>query len=436
MIGYQIGLSWRSLRRNPVLSLLSIGGIGLGIAVSMIFVTAYYYLAGDPIPQKSDRLFHVQIDAWDPARPWDTDDPAEPPDQLTYIDAMALMQSDGPTYRTAMHKAELTVHPGRSDLRPFRAVTRMCFADFFPLFDVPFRHGSGWSRESDLGPDPVVVLDAATNQKLFGGEDSVGRSVRIEDREFRVVGVLAPWRPLPKYYDTSNDTLEPPEALFVPFHFGREMEILTGGNTSSWKPYGDSYAELLQSETIWIQFWAQLDDDDARQRFEAWLAGYSAEQAKAGRISRPQNNKVRDVMSWLRAQRAAPEEARTLLIISLLFLLVCSVNLIGILLGKFLARAPEIGVRRALGASRGQVFAQHLVECGVIGVCGAGLGLTLTPLGLALIDRLFDNQFGFRLDPALFAVALALALASALVAGVYPAWRVCRTAPALYLKTQ
>jgi len=436
MLDYQLGLSWRSLKRNPVLSLLSIGGIGLGIAVSMIFVTAYYYLAGDPIPQKSDRLFLVQLDAWDPARPWDSDRPGEPPDQLTYMDAMALMKSDVPTYKTAMHKADLTVHPARQDLKPFRQLTRLCFADFFPMFDVPFRYGAGWSREADLGPEAVVVLAAETNQRLFGGEDSVGRSVRIEDRDFRVVGVLDAWRPLPKFYDTTNGPFDPAEGMFLPFHFGRVFEMYTAGNTSSWGSYDGGYAALLQSEAIWLQFWVQLDDDRQRESFEAWIAGYAAEQAKLGRFARPQNNKVRDVMTWLRVAEVAPEEARALMIIALLFLLVCSVNLIGILLGKFLARAPEIGVRRALGASRRQVFAQHLVECAVIGLCGAGLGLVLTPLGLALVDRLFDEQFDFRLDPILFGVALALALVSAFVAGVYPAWRVCRTQPALYLKTQ
>jgi putative ABC transport system permease protein len=436
MLDYQLGLAWRSLKRNPVLSLLSVGAIGLGIGVSMMFVTAYYYLAGDPIPEKSARLFYVQIDAWDPARSWDSDEPNEPPDQLTYMDAMAVMKSDGPSHRTVMHKAELTVYPERKDLRPFRALTRLTFADFFAMFDVPFQYGSGWSREDDEGPAAVAVLDSKTNQKLFGGENSVGRTLRIEDREFRVVGVLDEWRPIPKFYDVTNDPFERPEGVYLPFHFGRAFEIFTAGNTSGWKAYGNTYKDLLGSESTWLQSWVELDDAKQQETFHAWLAGYSKEQGKLGRIARPQNNKVRDVMTYLQVRKVAPEEARSLMIIALLFLLVCSVNLIGILLGKFLARAPEVGVRRALGASRRHVFAQHLFECGVIGLGGAALGLVLTPALLALIDRMFDQQFNFRLDPVLFAVAVLLSLISAFVAGVYPAWRVCRTPPALHLKTQ
>jgi putative ABC transport system permease protein len=297
------------------------------------------------------------------------------------------------------------------------------------MFDVSLRYGSGWSRDSDRGPEPVIVIDADTNQRLFGGEDSVGRSVRVEDREFTVVGVLDDWRPLPKFYDTLNDPFEPPEKIFMPFHFGRVFEAFTSGNTSSWSSYDPGYPALLQSEAIWLQMWVQLDDAGQRDAFQGWIDAYAAEQKKLGRFGRPPNNRLRGVMEWLRVQEVAPDEARVLMIISLLFLLICSVNLIGILLGKFLARAPEIGVRRALGANRRQIFAQHIVECAIIGLAGAGLGLALAPLGLRLIDRLFDEQFDFRLDTTLLGVALGLALLSALVAGTYPAWRVSTSGP-------
>jgi putative ABC transport system permease protein len=141
-------------------------------------------------------------------------------------------------------------------------------------------------------------------------------------------------------------------------------------------------------------------------------------------------------MAWLVYSEVAPEEARAMLIIALLFLLICSVNLIGILLGKFLARAPEIGVRRALGASRRWVFLQHLLECEIIGVLGCVLGLVLTQLGIGLIRRLFEFELSSWMDPALLGIALVLALVSALIAGIYPAWTICRIPPAAFLKTQ
>jgi putative ABC transport system permease protein len=436
MLAYQLRLAWKSLKRTPVLSLLMVSGIALGIAVAMTFVTVYYVSSGDPIPHKSDRLFYVQIDSWDPERPFDEDQPDEPPTQITHSDMLGLMESDIPTMQTASYLGRVIVHPPGSGERPFREFVRVCFSDFFPMFEVPFRFGAGWGPEADRGGEPVVVIGHATNQRVFGGENSVGRTLRLDDRDFRVVGVLEPWRPVPKFYDTHNDWSGEAEEVFVPFAMATEMQMSRAGNTASWDSRGDTYEEFLQSESVWIQMWVQLDTDEQRERYRAFLDAYVAEQQKLGRLQRPINNRLRDVMAWLEFAEVVPDEARALLVIALLFLLVCSVNLIGILLGKFLARAPEIGVRRALGASRRWVFVQHLIECELIGIAGGLIGLVLAVGGLELVDRAFDSQLNFRLDLNLYLLALALALVSAMVAGAYPAWRVCRIQPGAYLKAQ
>jgi putative ABC transport system permease protein len=438
MLGYQIWMAWKSLRRNPVLSSLVIAGIALGIAVSTTFVTTYYVMAQNPIPHKSDQLFYVQVDNWEPNNPWRAEKPDEPPDQLNYRDAMALMESDIPTYKSAMFKAHLTVHPDADGQRPFRSMARLTFGDFFPMFDVPFVYGGGWGKAADEGPDPVVVLDAEINQRLFGGENSVGRTVRIEDRDFTVVGVLARWDPHPKFYDLTNATFAEPEAIYMPFHFAEAMEIQTAGNTNGWKfEPGNEYQDLLQAETLWIQMWAQLDDSTQRAAYASYMDAYVEEQQRLGRLQRPLNNRLRPVMEWLDANEAVPPQARTLLIIGVLFLIVCSVNLIGILLGKFLARAPEVGVRRALGASRRSVFLQHLVECEVVGVIGGLAGILLSIPTLRVINRMFfPNIELFSLDGNMVVAGLVLALLAGLLAGLYPAWRICRLPPAIHLKLQ
>lgn len=437
MLAYQVRLAWKSLRRNPGLSILSVVGIALGIGVATTFVTTYYMLSGNPIPHKADRLFYVQLDSWSPERPYDKDNPEDPPDQITYRDMVEIMKSTIPTHSGGAFKADLTVHPEGDGKKPFRELARICFAGFFQMFDVPFQYGTAWDARADAGPEAVVVLNDELNRKLFGGEDSVGRMLRIEDREFRIVGVLAPWQPLPKFYDVTNNPFDKPEAIYLPFNLVRPLEIVTAGNTSSWgSDDGPGFEGFLQSETVWIQMWAQLDDEEQVRSYQAFLNAYVNEQKKLGRFQRPLNNRLSPVMTMLTDQGATPEEAVGVLIIALLFLVVCSVNLIGVLLGKFLARAPEVGVRRALGASRRWVFVQHLVECELIAALGAVLGLGLAALGLELLNRMFEATFTFRLDVPMVGAGVVLALASGLVAGIYPAYRICRIAPALYLKTQ
>lgn len=438
MFLYQLRIAWKSLKRNPILSSLLVGGIALGIAVATAFVTTYYVLAQDPIPTKSDRLFHVQMDAWSPDRPFRDSHPDEPPDQLTYQDAVAAMRSDIPTHQSAMFKAELNVRSTDPDQRPFRAMTRLCRGDFFHLFEPPFAFGGPWDERADRDAEPVVVLDHASNVRLFGGTDSVGETILVEGKAFRVVGVLRPWRPTIKFYDITNDDFGPPEAVYMPFRHVEPMEILTAGNSNSWTSSpGDSFADMLASETIWLQAWVQLDDPAQVEAYQAYLDAYAREQQALGRFGRPVNNRLRTVTEWLAVSEVVPDEARAMLVIALLFLVVCSVNLIGILMGKFLARAPEVGVRRALGASRRSVFVQHLIECELIGVLGGVLGIGLSLVALAFINRWMGAaETGFGLDATMVGAGLLLSVVAGLIAGLYPSWRICRVAPALHLKLQ
>lgn len=440
MVLYNLRLALLSLRRNRVLSAVIVGGIALGIAVSTMFSTMRHAFARDPLPGRSDRLFYVRMDSWDPLKPYPGDDPTNPPTQITYQDMVGVMRSPIPVRQTGMFKANLYVFPDPAVARPKKVFTRLCFSDFFPMFGVPFKYGSGWDRKADEGPEQVVVLDEETNDLLFGGRNSVGRTVRIEDREFKVVGVLDHWRPTVKFYDVTTSYVQPPEGLYIPFNHVRPMKIRTAGNTDGWKtPPLPGLEGLLASETSWIQMWVELPPDGV-QAYKDFVDAYVIEQKKTGRFPRPLNNRVTPMIGWLREQKTVPEEVTTMMIVSLLFLAVCALNLTGLLLSKFLARGPEIGVRRALGARRLDVFLQHIVECELVALVGGAIGVLLSLAGLGVLNKwgqtLAQRNDLFQFDATMLAVAVGLSLLAGLVAGVYPAWRVCRTAPAMHLKLQ
>ena len=110
---------------------------------------------------------------------------------------------------------------------------------------------------------------------------------------------------------------------------------------------------------------------------------------------------------------------------------------LGLLLAKFLRRAPEVGVRRALGASKTQVFYQHLVEVSLLGLMGGIVGIGISQLGLWGVRLTQDYYTDLAtMDITMLLTAPAIAITSCIIAGLYPAWLVCRTTPATYLKTQ
>lgn len=436
MFSYYLKLGWLSIRRNPFLSALMIAAIAVGIGASMTIITVNYVMSGNPIPQKSEQLFYVQLDNWDPN---EQNDGYDLVDQVTYLDAMALMKADKAYRQVASNRSSLVLEPQGEGERPFSVSTRNTWADFFPMFELPFIYGSGWDDSTDDNLEKVVVLGKEINERVFGGENSVGRSVRLNGMDFRVVGVMDEYLPVPRFYDVTTGAFDEPAEIFIPFNIAVEYEVSRNGNTSCWKsPDGDGFEAFLNSECVWIQFWAELRNDEEKQDYMTFLNAYTEQQKELGRFQRPINNRLSDVMEWMEDQQVVEEDARVMLGLSLLFLVVCLLNTVGLLLAKFLGKSTDISLRRALGASRSSLFIQHMIESGMIGLGGGIFGLGLTWLGLRGIEMLFgdfiENLVG--LDGVMVLAAIGLAIVSALLAGLYPTWRACRIAPASQLKLQ
>lgn len=438
MLGYYARLALLGMRRTPGLTGLTVVTVALGIGVFMAALTVFYQMAADPIAHKSDRLYAVQLDSWDPAEPFNDDRADLPPWELTWRDAMALRDSDVPVRQAAMHKVSLVVQPARHEIKPFEALGRLTDGDFFGLFDLRFVHGGAWQRGADDAGERLVVISRAMNDRLFGGEDSVGRTLILDDEEFRVVGVTEDWQPMPKFYDVNNGPFDESEEIFIPMGVGRQMEMYSAGNTNCWKDEDiGSYEQFINSECVWWQYWVELDNPAQREAYAAFLDGYVAEQKTLGRFGRPMNNRITPVPEWLELRRVVRNDNKVLVGLSFLFLAVCLFNTVGLMLSKFLGKAPQVGIRRALGARRGAVFGQQLVEVGAIGLGGGILGLGFALLFLAGAKRLFPGLEALgELDLVLVGIAIASAVFTTVLAGLYPAWRVCRVAPAHYLRLQ
>ena len=444
MFAYDLRLALDSMKRHPGLSALMVLAIALGIAVCTVTFTIYHAMATNPIPDKSSQLYAVTLDTWSAERPYDEEKPDLPPQLLTYRDATYLYGAKAASRSVVMYKSGALLLPERNGVKPFNAQLRVTTHEFFPMFDVPFQYGQGWDAAADEGPQPVVVLNYDTNEKVFGGENSVGRTIKLGKVEYRVVGVLQPWAPSPKFFDLNNGSFDDPEDAYIPYGWGKALEMPVYGNTNCWKPEGgDSYQDFLNSECIWLQLWAELPTITDRDKYQAFVDNYARSQKAAGRMPRKLNNVLYDVDQWLDRNEVVQKDNRVLIGIALLFLGVCLVNVVGLLLAKFLNAAPLTGLRRALGASRRDIVRQHMTEVLLVGLAGGVLGILLAVGGLAGIRAIYESDFSrgsyerlTEIDPVVVLVTLGLSLLAGAIAGLYPSWRIGRTAPAVYLKTQ
>ncbi len=433
MFGYYLNLAVRSFKRNKALTVLMVLAIALGIGASMTTLTVFHVLSGDPIPEKSEQLFYVQLDPENMQgyRPGE-----EPELQLTRLDAETLLAQKRGLRQVMTSGGNVVVTPEKSGATPELIDSRYASSDFFPMFEPPLRFGRGWTAAEDEGKARVAVLSKEVNDKQFGGADSTGKSLRIDGNEFRIIGVLDTWRLTPRFYDLYTDQYGETEGVFLPFTTSRDLDMGTQGSTNCWGDSGGD-SRALNVPCAWVQYWVELESPAKAADYKSYLVNYSEQQRKAGRFERPSNVRLRNVMELMEYNKVVPGDVRLQLWLAFGFLLVCLVNTVGLLLAKFLRRSGEIGVRRALGASRGEIFKQCLVEAGTVGVAGGLLGLLLALLGLWAVRQQPASYASLaHLDGSMLLSTFALAVVASLLAGVLPAWRAMQVAPAIQLKSQ
>ena len=438
MFKYNLKLALKSMRRNPIMTALMVAAIAVGIGVSMTTLTVYHMMSSNPIPQKSDVLFAVTMDSWNPLRPFDEDNPERAPHQLTFHDAERLIKSAKGKRQTAMFESSLIIEALREEDLPFETNARVTSGDFFAMFEVPFVYGSAWDKSADEGAEPVVVLSKQLNERLFGGENSVGNWLTMDGTRFRVVGVMDDWEPTPRFYDPINGAFQEVNDMFIPFSVTRTLELGSVGSDWGWKSEDiATFEQWLNSEAVWIQYFVELNSARDRAEYVSHLDAYVSEQKRLGRFERPLNNNIYNVEEWMEYHDVVANDSKVLVGLSFLFLVVCLLSTIALTLTKFVGKKAETSLRRALGASRKTIFNQQIVEVSVIGFSGGLIGLLLAMLGLQGIQYLYDSPSGLvRLDWLMMTTAIVTAIVSSMVAGLYPAWRVCKIPPATQLKTQ
>ncbi|WP_045727148.1 ABC transporter permease [Xanthomonas sp. GPE 39] len=431
MFKYYLKLGLRNLRRNPVLTLLMVMSIGFGVASSMTTYTVFRAVSGDPIPSKSSRLFFPQIDVWGPSsRRGDT----EPADALTYTDVVALMRHERAAKQSAIYPVGPTLYPTDPAQKPKTMSGAAVHSDFFPMLEVPFLYGAGWSKSDEAQRSRVVVISKSLNQRTFGGENSVGREISLDNSSYRVIGVIGDWDPQPKFYFASvGYVFGPADDVFIPFATAIDQKIPTSGVFGcSAKLAEPGFAGALTSSCIWISYLVELDSPATVATYRDYLKDYARSHYAGWAV----NNRLRDLRQFLSHQRIVSSETRLSMMVAICLLVVCMVNTVGLLLAKFLRRSSEIGVRRALGANRSNIAYQFGMESAAIGLAGGGLGLFLTWIGVGLMKGLLAPQIArlVHVDISLLLQTLILAIVTTVLAGLYPTWRTMHLHPSMQLK--
>ena len=430
MFSFYLRRALRSLRRTPVLTTVMIVDVALGLAVWAMAYTAVdaqrRYPAG-----RAPNVFHVD---WGTAPEfdlavvdnWQRVISMTPHMLLSYRDAKELSRHPAVARHAITFTSQLTAEGSTGQQQ---VAARFASPELFDMFELEFADGGPWQKNAE-GNAPEVVLDVGTQVALFGAAAAVNRDIIIDGRSYPVRGQLKSKAHELRAYDFSFDNLP---AIYLPLE--RFVEL---GARPAFASHGlereQTMAQLVESKVRFVHLWVELPDEAARTSFAAFVRSTAKRHGISGAERRPLLMSPAEFVS-----ASVPVSSGFVLfeVCAFLALLACGVNLSRLLIVKLEARAPELALQRALGATRGSVFAQHMLEAVLVGLVAVALGLAIAALGLIGFNAVVpDRPVYFALDARGVALTCAAGLAAALLAGVLPGLRVCRAAPASRLRLQ
>ncbi len=386
----------RTLARQPGLTAVIAMSIGLGIAAnSTAFSVVNAVLFGDlPVPAP-DRLVTIVRD---------NNFTLSYPEYEDFRDSGAFA---GVTARFPLVPVSLAGQ-GAAERIWGQAVT----PNYFDVLGLAMAQGRGFRSDEERAQ--VVVLSHGLWTRRYGADPSIlGRTVTMNQLPFVVVGV-------------ARQGFHGTDRMFVP-EFWTPLRLIgqlmpTMGNEQRYRERGSS----------WLQIDGRLRDGLTARQALAIVQTVAARVDADTKVKQRRAITLDPAGKWAGQAGVVARIAMTaLMVIAMLVLSIACANVANILLARATGRQREFSVRLAVGASRGQLIGQLLVESTALSLLGAAVGFGLAMfatklLGQARLPMPLPVSFEFTPDWRVFLFTAGLALSAGILFGLMPALRATR----------
>lgn len=320
---------------------------------------------------------------------------------LSNVEAMGIFTNPAPT---AVYRGDTRID---TDLK-------RTDGPYWRICDFRFLEGRPFTAEEDASGAHVAVISEEVRQKLFDGAPAAGRTFTLEGDTYRVIGVVP-----------------------------RVSLTRIAAYADIWTPIGtlkssDYRHELMSNFNGLVLAHSKADFPRLKAEFQAGLRNYPLEKPYTQIITGLDTTfeATARQLPFTRSAESKPLLLMTIFAIAAaLFMTLPVLNLVTLNLSRIMERAPEIGVRKAFGASRFALVWQFVVENVVLTLIGGVAGFVLTVIALRIInDTNVIPSAVFDVNLRIFGYGMLIAIFFGVISGVYPAWRMSRLDPVLALR--
>ena len=408
-----IGYALRAMGRNPSFTALAVISLAIGIGFNTAMFSAVDALLFRPLPiERPDRILDVYTRGTDGG----TYGTSSYPDYVDFRDRNEVF-SEMLAYSPAIAAV-------KSGDRSVMTLGEVVTGNYFTVLGVDAALGRTLLPEDDRpGAARAVVISHRLWRRDYGADaGALGRSIHIHGQPYTIVGVM------PREFTGMVAMLQP--ELWLPVAWVEEIEP-AGIQDAVPSPTGATRVERRGQRWLFIK--GRLKDGETAARADANLR-VTMQQLAA---DHPKTNVDRPVAvaENVRIHPAAdaairPIAAGLMTGIGLVLLIACA-NVANMLLARASGRQKEIGIRLAIGASRGRLIRQLLTESATLGACGALAGVAVAAVLLWLIDNMplpipVPIALSLRIDARVLLFTTLVAMIAGLIAGLAPALRATR----------